>query len=129
MPNLPDKNTSNNNKNKTPTSKPSQTSPPSPSPPTDEEISPTWPEGDLPGALRSPAAEKLFTVYGDTVHQNCGSHLNGGITDDKEWQKYYTRLLTIPTRRYYLPSGSVGKRFVTILANLLRRCAREPLEC
>ena len=43
--------------------------------------------------LQTPAAlapltstQKIATVYGDQIHQSDGTHLNGGVVDDKVWQ-------------------------------------------
>ncbi len=38
-------------------------------------------KGDTPGSPIS-----MDEVYGDHIHQNPGTHLNGGITDDALWQ-------------------------------------------
>ena len=49
-----------------------------------------------------------------------GTHLTGGIFDDGLWQTRYVKLLGIPTRCYFLPNGSVGKRFINLLTNELK---------
>jgi hypothetical protein len=41
--------------------------------------------GNLPGAVVMDADRKLFGVLGDHVHQNDGTHLDGGIADDGKW--------------------------------------------
>ncbi len=41
--------------------------------------------GDLPGYKPTEVDQKLKEVYGDYLHQNDGSHLDGGIQDDAEW--------------------------------------------
>jgi hypothetical protein len=46
-------------------------------------------EGDLPIATFLEVDRMLEDVYGNHIHQNPGTHLNGGITDDKLWQNYY----------------------------------------
>ena len=46
-----------------------------------------WPIGDLLGADRPIASKKLLEVYGDIIHQNDGTHLAGGIVEDKIWQQ------------------------------------------
>jgi hypothetical protein len=44
------------------------------------------PAGDLPGVTISEAELKLMKVYGDHIHQNDGTHLDGGMKDDDAWQ-------------------------------------------
>jgi hypothetical protein len=47
-------------------------------------------DGDLQGATPlSDANILLDMVHGDHVHQNPGTHLNGGILDDAKWQHYW----------------------------------------
>ena len=58
-------------------------------------------------------------VYGDHVHQNDGTHLNGGIADDPVWQVYWRRLVVLPPQQYTLPKGALGKRFIHGLLMLL----------
>jgi hypothetical protein len=77
------------------------------------------PIGDLPGVEMTEADKLLLKVYGDYVHQNDGTHLDGGIADDKVWQKRWIDLAILPTQRYAAPKGAVGKRFVTLLATEL----------
>ncbi|KAL3768952.1 hypothetical protein ACHAWO_004062 [Cyclotella atomus] len=59
----------------------------------------------------------LMTVYGDTIHQNDGTHLDGGIVDDGRWQMRWRRVVSRHLSLWDPPSGKVGKRFVTLLAN------------
>jgi hypothetical protein len=33
------------------------------------------------------ADELLLDVYGDTIHLNDGTHLDGSVADDKIWQR------------------------------------------
>eukprot|EP00957_Ditylum_brightwellii_P177177 13497098-Ditylum_brightwellii.AAC.1 len=61
----------------------------------------------------------MISVYGDTIHGNDGSHLSGGIVDDKLWQKFWTDLTALPSHRYDVPSGSVGRRFLFALVGIL----------
>ena len=85
----------------------------------DQEGSTTMPIGDLPGATISDADRKLLEVYGDYIHQNDGTHLDGGIKDDAVWQEYWRRLVTLPPQRYDVPSGPIGRRFVRLLTKEL----------
>jgi hypothetical protein len=76
--------------------------------------------GDLPGAIVSDADRMLVDkVYGDHVHQNPGTHLNGGIEDDAMWQRYHRRLIVYPSQRYDAPNGPVGRRLVETMTSLL----------
>ena len=58
----------------------------------------------------------LLGVYGDFLHHNDGSHLDGGIADDAAWQYCWRRLAAQSASWYDTPSGAVGRRFTTILA-------------
>jgi hypothetical protein len=81
----------------------------------EEEVQDT-PIGDLPGAVISEADLKMKEVYGDYVHQNDGSHLDGRIKEDGAWQEQWRKLIALPSQRYDAPNGAVGRRFVNILA-------------
>jgi hypothetical protein len=81
----------------------------------EEEVQDT-PIGDLPGAVISEADLKMKEVFGDYVHQNDGSHLDGGIKEDGAWQEQWRKLIALPSQRYDAPNGAVGRRFVNILA-------------
>ena len=84
---------------------------------TEEQEGPTeLPIGDLPGAVISEADRKLLDVYGNYIHQNDGSHLDGGIADDAEWQDRCRKLVVLPAQRCQAPGGPVGRRFVRMLA-------------
>lgn len=73
--------------------------------------------GDLPGATISEVDRMLDEVYGDHVHQNPGTHLDGGISDDKLWQEHWSHLVVYPGQTYDAPSGSVGRRFTSLMAD------------
>lgn len=75
--------------------------------------------GDLPGAVLSDADRLFDEVYGDHVHQNPGTHLHGGISDDAVWQAYWRRLIPLQPQQYNLPTGAVGRRFIETLTDLL----------
>jgi hypothetical protein len=77
--------------------------------------------GDLPpGVIITDEADRMMDkVYGDHVHQNPGTHLDGGIADDAKWQDYHRRLIVYPSQRYDAPSGKVGRRFVESITTLL----------
>ena len=41
--------------------------------------------GDVPGYVPTPEDLRLWEVYGDWVHGNPGTHLDGGIAEDGKW--------------------------------------------
>ena len=77
------------------------------------------PIGNLPGQAATNTDRKLLGVYGDFVHQNDGTHLDGGIEDDRIWQERWKKLVVLPTKRYDAPRGGVGRQFVEGLADEL----------
>ena len=76
--------------------------------------------GDVPGYAPNPEDLRLREVYGDWVHGNPGTHLDGGILEDRMWQGWWRDLAVMPPRQYDAPSGKVGRRFVNVLAMELR---------
>ena len=71
---------------------------------------------NLPDVHLLGAYDMLFGVYQDWVHQNPGNHLDGGITEDGKWQARWGKLACMPTKRYDVPSGKVGRIFVGTLS-------------
>ena len=71
--------------------------------------------GDEPGYNLTPEDLRLQEFYGDWVHANPGTHLDGGIRDDLAWQAWWCDLAVMPSRRYDAPSERVGRRFVGTL--------------
>ena len=71
---------------------------------------------DLP--VFTPEREHLLLqgVYGDFLHHNDGSHLDGGIADNAAWQRRWRRLVAKSASWYATPYGAVGRRFTAILA-------------
>ena len=55
-------------------------------------------QGDIPVEAQPPegVVEKLTRVYGDCVHQNDGTHLDGGIRDDMVWQERWKKIVGLP---------------------------------
>ena len=76
--------------------------------------------GDAPGYVPTPEDLRLQEVYGDWVHGNPGTHLDGRIMDDGTWQWWWSDLAVIPSRRYKAPCGKVGRRYVNALVRELR---------
>ena len=58
----------------------------------------------------------LQGVYGELLHHNDRSHLDGGIQDNTAWQRRWRRLAAQSSSWYATPSGVVGRRFTAILA-------------
>ena len=54
-------------------------------------------------------------MYGDHVHSNDGTHLDGGIAEDGAWQDRWLRLVQGTPALYEVPRGKVGRRFLTTL--------------
>jgi hypothetical protein len=65
--------------------------------------------------LTSPLA-----VYGDTIHQNDGTHLDGGIgvAEDAKWQRLHLRVAACNLPLYDLPNGRWANWFLETLTNL-----------
>ena len=54
---------------------------------------------DLPGYFVTAADRLLDSAYGDHVHDNAGTHLQGGFSDDALWQRRWRRMAQIATTR------------------------------
>ena len=70
---------------------------------------------DLPGFTLERAHLLLQEVYGDFMHHNDGSHLDGEIADNAAWQHHWRRLAAQSESWYATPSVVVGRRFTAIL--------------
>ena len=70
----------------------------------------------------TPADQMLISVYGDTIHQNDGRHLDGGIgvNEDRKWQRLHFRVASCKLALYDLPNGRWATRFLDILTKLWR---------
>ena len=77
-------------------------------------------EGDEPGYTPTQEDIRLREVYGDWVHNDLGTHLDGGIHDDSAWQAWRRDLAVMLSRHYDMLSGRVGRRFVRTLGDELR---------
>jgi len=66
------------------------------------------------------ADRRLCSVYGDTIHQNDGTHLDGGIgvAEDAKWQRLHLRIAACNLLLYDLPNGRWATRFLETLTNL-----------
>ena len=64
----------------------------------------------------TPADQKLIGIYGDTIHQNDGRHLDGGIgvANDQKWQRLHMRIAACQLSLYDVPARRWSARFLTI---------------
>jgi hypothetical protein len=78
--------------------------------------------GDVKGVAQrlTDADRRLCSVYGDTIHQNDGTHLDGGIgiAEDAKWQRLHLRVAACNLPLYDLPNGRWATRFLERLTNL-----------
>ena len=65
------------------------------------------------------ADRKLREVYGNTIYQNDGRHLTGGIAKDQIWQARYDVVVANPHQLYLPPQGKVGVEVVSLMASKL----------
>ncbi len=66
------------------------------------------------------ADRKLQAVYGKTIHQNDGRHLDGSIANDAVWQARYDSVVANPHQLYLPPQGKIGAEVVSLVASELR---------
>ena len=71
---------------------------------------------DLPEFTPERAHLLFQGVCGDFPHHNNRSHLDRGVTDNAIWQRHWRRLAVQSAIWYATPSGIVGRRFTSILA-------------
>lgn len=97
-----------------------QAEPPTPLPETPADQANHPPDNsDLPGYIITEMDRKLDEIYGDHIHQNPGTHLDGGVADDAIWQSYWQQLVEYPPSFYDTPNGSIGKQIVVKFAELV----------
>jgi hypothetical protein len=68
------------------------------------------------------ADRKLISLYGDTIHQNDGCHLHGGIDPDISIQHQVWWVQVIATHLFLwdLPNWKLGNDFLDILNGLFK---------
>ena len=79
------------------------------------DVPPPEENADLPYFSPERAHLLLQGFYGDFVHHNYGSHLDGGVADNAI---YKPRCLQVDSQLgswYAMPSGALGRRFTAIL--------------
>ncbi len=66
------------------------------------------------------ADRQLLGVFGNTIHLNDGTHLDGGISaaENAKWQRLHHRVTSCSLPLYDLPNGQWAHRFLTTLADL-----------
>ncbi len=81
-------------------------------------------QGDIRLQTLTAADRMLIQVYGDTIHANDGTHLDGGVgvANDRAWQRRYLKVIAGPHQFYRLPRGKVGNRFLDILLSEWKGC-------
>ena len=57
----------------------------------------------------------IFSIYGDHLYRNYGTHLDGGVTYDAVCQCRLWHIRNLIMRWYYLLQGRTGCRFVNHL--------------
>eukprot|EP00956_Cyclotella_meneghiniana_P025811 scaffold54612_cov72-Cyclotella_meneghiniana.AAC.3 len=68
----------------------------------------------------SRADELLLSVYGDTIHLNDGTHLDGGIgaAEDEKWQRWWLKVVSGDLKLWTPPrKHKTGKDVVIMFAN------------
>ena len=85
-------------------------------------LTPEFTDSNFAVSPLSPADELLRKVYGDHLHDNDGCHLTGGISaeDNAFWISLWNRIVSLAPNHYYVPHGTVGRRFITILVHEFR---------
>lgn len=93
--------------------------PPTREAPPDPKTNPTPSNSDSSRYLQTDADRALDIVFGDHLHHNDGSQLDGGIIDDQVWQNFYSALNRFNPTHYDVPTNKVGQRFLTTLSHLI----------
>ena len=75
----------------------------------DREVDPPLTQPPLPALT---GEQKLASVYGEKIHQNDCSHLDGGVTEDMVWQEQWRGVMALPPQRYDVPLDQIGRLFV-----------------
>merc|ERR1711884_89602 len=70
---------------------------------------------DLQGYELTEADRLLDSVYGNHAHANNGTHLNGGILDDRKWQKRWKKVVQVSSHWFKVPQGRTEQRFLSLL--------------
>jgi hypothetical protein len=74
----------------------------------------------LPAYVPTEADKLLDSVFGDHVHDNDRSQLDGGVDEDRIYQKYWQQVAGISPVLYAVSQCRAGKRFLSCVTALLR---------
>ena len=66
-------------------------------------------QADLPDYVVTEADRRLDKVYGDHPHSNAGTHLSGGVDQDKLWQNRWLETMQLATTTYTVPRALCGQ--------------------
>ena len=76
-------------------------------------------DADLPEHVKTADDLKLETVYGDYVHNNSGSHVNGSTKDDLVWQGWWKSLAAHPSHVCAPTRGPVSKMHLRMMTETM----------
>ncbi len=71
---------------------------------------------DLQHQHKHPIDTKLIKLYGDTVHRNIGTHLNGNIDNDSQWYYLWFQLISYHHPLYTPPQSKLGCDIIKTLS-------------
>ncbi len=71
---------------------------------------------DLTNQQEYPIDTEILKLYGDTVHRNLGTHLNGNIDNDHQWYYLWFQLISYHHPLYTPPQSKLGRDIVKTLA-------------
>ena len=57
----------------------------------------------------------MVELYGDQIYHNDGNHLDGDMTNNTLWLRFWNQLAAQSASWYTPPPGAVGWRFIMIL--------------
>ena len=57
-------------------------------------------------------------MYGRPISLDDGTHLDGGIKEDSDWQQCWKQIVGLPTQHYHVPKGRIGTQFIKTLAGV-----------
>ena len=65
---------------------------------------------------------KTFGLYGDTIHHNDGTHLDGGIgiAEERKMKRLWIWITKDPNPFYEIPRGKIGNCFLKIQTTLFK---------
>eukprot|EP00957_Ditylum_brightwellii_P028651 2164387-Ditylum_brightwellii.AAC.1 len=82
----------------------------------------------LPKDILTAMDRKLIEVYANTIHNSNGLQLDGGCVDNKQWQMFWKYITALPSQRYDMPTGKVGKQFIFLPTKILNGVIEQIVE-